>query len=62
MDGSFITYQPGISPDQMEEKVLMIVEKVRKYQGEFVFLWHNSSFNTPQWIDYHLIPENVIKA
>ena len=32
----------------------------KKYNGEFVFLWHNSSFNAAQWIKYQDIYERVI--
>jgi hypothetical protein len=44
MEGSFVTYQPDITSDEMIEKIIKLIEKVKKYQGEFVFLWHNSCF------------------
>ena len=55
MEGSFITYQPGIEPLEMENKIKSLINTVRKYNGEFVFLWHNSSFNSNEWIEYQSI-------
>ncbi|UPT77640.1 polysaccharide deacetylase family protein [Sulfurovum sp. XGS-02] len=61
MDGSFSTYQPNIKPSDMENKITYLMQKVKKYNGEFVFLWHNSSFNIPQWKKYQSIYERVLK-
>ena len=60
MEGSFSTYQPDIDPTEMEEKIKNLMGKVEKYQGDFVFLWHNSSFNTDMWKKYRNIYKNVI--
>lgn len=40
------------------EKVNLIKNQVKKYNGEFVFLWHNSSFTISPWVEY----ESVLKA
>jgi hypothetical protein len=37
-----------------------ITAYIKKYNGEFVFLWHNSSFSATQWIKYQDIYERVI--
>jgi len=60
MEGSFATYQPNIKPIEMENKIKLLIEEVKKYNGEFVFLWHNSSFNTAQWKKYQDIYERVL--
>jgi len=60
MEGSFSTYQPDIDATEMEEKIKNLMSKVEKYQGDFVFLWHNSSFNTDIWKKYRHIYKNVI--
>ena len=60
MEGSFINYQPDIGFQEMLNKIEELIEKVKKYKGEFVFLWHNSSFNTPLWTPYQDIYEQVI--
>ena len=61
MEGSFVTYQPDIKPIEMEKKIQYLINQVKKYNGDFVFLWHNSSFNTAQWKKYQDIYERVLK-
>ena len=60
MEGSFTTYQSNIQPEEMEEKIKLLIEQVKKYNGEFVFLWHNSSFNTPLWKKYQNIYGRIL--
>jgi hypothetical protein len=60
MDGSFQKYQNNISAEEMEIKIFDLIDKVKKYNGEFVFLWHNSSFNTNQWKKYQKVYERVL--
>lgn len=60
MEGSFATYQPNIKVGDMENKIKYLINQVRKYDGEFVFLWHNSSFNTSMWEKYQYIYEKVL--
>lgn len=60
MEGSFATYQSNIKPEEMESKITQLVNEVKRYNGEFVFLWHNSSFNTAMWKKYQAIYEKVI--
>ncbi|MEA3451521.1 MAG: hypothetical protein U9Q83_06410, partial [Bacteroidota bacterium] len=31
---------------------LGLKETVKKYNGKFIFLWHNSNLNTYLWSDY----------
>jgi len=35
--------------------------ETKKNTGEFVFLWHNSIFNTVQWKKYQDIYKRVLK-
>ena len=44
MEGSFVTYQPDVEVKEMEVKIAKLIQTVKKYNGEFVFLWHNSCF------------------
>ena len=60
MEGSFITYQSCITPKYIEEKIKLLTNKVKKYNGEFVFLWHNSSFNVENWLMFQDIYEKVL--
>ena len=60
MEGSFATYQKDINPKEMEDKIFYLIKSVKKYNGEFVLLWHNSSFNTNEWKKYEYIYERVL--
>lgn len=60
MEGSFINYQTDISPSEMKCKIDELINKVKKYNGEFVFLWHNNSFNTEMWEKYEYIYKKII--
>ncbi len=60
MDVSLTSYQSDANPKQIEEKIKKLMNKVKKYNGEFVFLWHNSSFNTSAWEQYQDIYEKVL--
>jgi len=59
MEGSFTTYQPNITPQEMKYKIKYLINKVKKYNGEFVFLWHNSSFGG-NWKKFEYIYEEVL--
>ena len=61
MEGSFQKYQPDITSEDMESNIISLINLVKKYNGEFVFLWHNSSFNTTQWKKYQNIYKKVLK-
>ena len=60
MEGSFAAYQPNITAKNMENKIKTLINEVKKYNGDFVFLWHNSSFNIKFWNKYRYIYEKVI--
>jgi hypothetical protein len=45
MEVSLINYQKVNDPEIFFEKFKLIVNKVKKYKGNFVFLWHNSAFD-----------------
>ncbi len=62
MEGSFTTYQKDMSPKEMEYKIFNLINRVKKYNGEFVFLWHNSNFYTDEWEEYKYIYERILKT
>ena len=49
-----------LSPTEMEKSIKDLIIKVKKYNGEFVFLWHNSSYDTAKWQKYKSVYENII--
>jgi len=59
MDGSLVTYQ-NITVEEGYNKVNGLLQKVKKYNGDFVFLWHNSSFNTITWKPFQIIYEKIL--
>lgn len=60
MEGSLYGYQ-HFSPQKMEEKIMSLVDMTKKYKGNFVYLWHNSSFNTEYWKNIDVVYENTLK-
>ena len=60
MESSFIGYQATITLEEMEKKIKLLVEEVKKYNGDFVLLWHNSSFYTPEWKDFKGVYERIL--
>jgi len=51
MEVSIVQYE-NLSPSECKGRLEQLKNEVRKHNGEFVFLWHNSSFATDQWKDY----------
>ena len=62
MDGNFVTYQSNLEPINIRNKIEYLIEQVKKYDGEFVFLWHNSSFNTKVWSKYQDIYQIILNS
>ena len=38
-----------LNAEQALKEVRKLRERVKQHNGEFVILWHNSSFSTPEW-------------
>lgn len=60
MEGSFLTYQ-SVTPTQMYDKTMKLLGISKKYKGNFVYLWHNSSFNTQDWKKYENVYDKVLR-
>jgi hypothetical protein len=61
MEGSFFHYQ-NIKSDEIVSKILSLKNTTKKYSGNFVLLWHNSSFNVEGFEDAKSIYEEVLKG
>lgn len=48
MDTSFKNKEP----EAVKNDILELKDTVKKYNGDFVFLWHNSKIDAPEWIKY----------
>ncbi|KIO46694.1 polysaccharide deacetylase family protein [Sanguibacteroides justesenii] len=42
----------GKEPESVREDIFGLVDTVRKYRGEFVFLWHTDNFNRVEYYKY----------
>lgn len=60
MEVTWTTYLKA-SPTKILADMLQLKETVRKYNGTFVLLWHNSSFNTPEWKAYAQVYEQLLE-
>jgi len=50
-----------LPPDEMWSRIKDLIDQVKLYQGNFVFLWHNSNFNTPFWEPYKTVYTNILR-
>ena len=51
----------NLSPEQGFKKIKELVDKVKRYNGTFTFLWHNSSFYTTEWKNWEWVYGKTIK-
>lgn len=60
MDTTLQKYEK-LAPLLALERVATLQKEVKRYEGDFVFLWHNSSFNSQEWIRYECVYESMYK-
>lgn len=61
MDVSLKNYL-GLTPGASYEKSLELLRVVRRYGGNFVTLWHNSSFDNKEWKGWKSFYEKLLMA
>ena len=61
MDATYPGYQ-GATPAEMEADLLHLLAVVKKYNGTFTFLWHNSSFQVPVYQAFAPVYERFLAA
>ncbi|MCZ6702327.1 MAG: hypothetical protein O6940_04720, partial [Ignavibacteria bacterium] len=49
MDVTLMRYQKGISNEEFINKTNNLISIVKKYNGKFVLLWHNSIFDQKRY-------------
>lgn len=49
MDVTLMRYQKGISNEEFINRTKNLIDTVKKYNGKFVFLWHNAIFDRKQY-------------
>jgi len=62
MDKSLVFHHNNLSNKQLEEIAKNLVANVKKYNGDFVLLWHNSCFDTYEWEKYKGIFIKIIES
>ncbi|MFW2569210.1 hypothetical protein ACN5PA_11075, partial [Aliarcobacter butzleri] len=60
MEDTIVTYQSNIEPIEVENKIMTIIDRGKRYNGIFVVLWHNSSVNTISCEKYEYIYEKIV--
>lgn len=59
MDSSFISYQQN-DFNVVKTNIFSLFSKIKKFEGNFIFLWHNSSFNNREWNKFQKIYEEIL--
>ncbi len=49
-------------PEKFKKAYIQLVNTVKKYEGDFVFLWHNSNINHPYWRNHAPLYEELVEA
>jgi hypothetical protein len=60
MDVALVLAHKDMSADQMIEKSKALIDQTRKYNGDFVLLWHNHCLNVVEWKDYIRVYTSII--
>jgi hypothetical protein len=60
MDATLLRYEK-LQIEQALSRVENLQKEVHRYQGEFVFLWHNSSFNSQEWIGFDEVYKSMYR-
>ena len=60
MDATLLRYEK-LQIEQALSRVENLQKEVHLYQGEFVFLWHNSSFNSQEWIGFDKVYKSMYR-
>ncbi len=60
MEVAMVDYQ-NLAPGIMEKRIIKLINNVKKYNGKFVLLWHNSNFNNEIWKKYKNVYEEILR-
>jgi len=55
-----IVKQENMMPENMKNIIEKLILKVKKYNGEFVLLWHNSNFKFTEYRNYEHIYQEIL--
>jgi hypothetical protein len=60
MEVALTRWEPA--PEKLFADIQEILNQVKKHSGLFVLLWHNDSFNRPEYENYREVYSNVLKS
>ncbi|WP_339226793.1 polysaccharide deacetylase family protein [Oceanobacillus sp. FSL K6-2867] len=60
MEGTLINYNK-LTPKEVYLQTSELIKTVKRYDGDFVYLWHNSSYHINGWEDYKQVYYNILK-
>ena len=61
MDSMFNIYSNrSLNASIISERTMVLLDRVKKYNGEFVILWHNSSLNVPMVSSYQHVYKQAL--
>jgi len=60
METTMVEYQK-LLPEIMEKKIIKLITNVKKYNGKFVLLWHNSNLNNEIMKKYKNVYEEILR-
>lgn len=61
MEQTYVAYT-GVSPEEMKKDLKRRMEEVKELRGDFVSLWHNSSFYTSEFRKYESVQAWMIET
>ena len=61
MEGALLQYDKEKSLDLIEQEILDLIDIVYRYNGEFVFLWHNDHFYRYEYQNHAIIYKRIIE-
>lgn len=60
MEGTLKQYRK-LNADEAYKRIQENIDTVKKYNGVFTILWHNSSFDTDEWSGWDIVFEKTMK-
>ncbi|MBM7662861.1 hypothetical protein JOC85_003672 [Bacillus mesophilus] len=61
MESTFAYQEDHLRPEWMLHRISQLKQKVKKYKGSFVILWHNSNFNHGMWNNVKHVYQEILR-
>jgi len=60
MDKSLVMYNKDLDINTLSNIAINLINTVKKYNGEFVLLWHNNCFHVEEWKNFQVLYEEML--